>query len=107
MASVPSALQICLVRVRLGEAYYPRPCVVLTVEGTVLRLAAISSQLDLYRPREHFLIRQDDPDFAATGLETESYVLATPLFRADASRVIAVKGILTGRLAQRFLDWIG
>lgn len=69
--------------------------------------AALSSKMDLYRASEHFLIRQDDPDFPATGLETDSYVLGAPLFHADAGRVIAVQGALTGRLAQRFLDWIG
>lgn len=80
---------------------------VLTVEGTTLRLAALSSKMDLYRHGEHFLIREDDPDFAATGLETTSYVLGAPLFRADTSRVLAVKGELTGGLARAFTDWIG
>ncbi|HEY3324795.1 MAG TPA: hypothetical protein VGP72_30360 [Planctomycetota bacterium] len=106
MASL-SPLQICIVRVRLGEAYYPRPCVILTVEGTSLRLAAISSKMDLYRPSEHLLIREDDPDFSATGLETASYVLGVPIFRAESDRVLAVKGALTGDLAKAFTDWIG
>ena len=106
MATI-APLQICQVRVRVGEAYYPRPCVVLTVEGTMLRLAALSSKMDLYRPGEHFLIRARRPDFAATGLETTSYVLGAPLFRADTSRVLAIKGTLTGGLARAFTDWIG
>jgi hypothetical protein len=106
MATI-SPLQICVVRVRVGEAYYPRPCVVLTTDGTMLRLAALSSKLDLYRPGEHFLIREDDPDFGATGLETASYVLGAPLFRADVSRVMSVRGALTGELARAFTNWIG
>ena len=37
-------------------------------------VAPISKQMDLYDKHLHFLIREDRPEFTATGLRKESYV---------------------------------
>lgn len=104
---VPQLYSICRVRVRLGETDYLRPCIVLEATPTVLCVAAISSQIDLYQPTQHFLIPADHPDFISTGLDRISYVIGAPLFDAKLEDVEKVLGCLSGDLAKSFEQWIG
>jgi hypothetical protein len=91
----------------LGEVDYLRPCVVVEVTPAVLCVAAISAQVDLYLPGQHFLIPSDHPDFSNTGLDRTSYVIGAPLFDAKIEEVERVLGCLNGELAGSFEKWIG
>jgi len=101
-------LQICRVKVKLGESRYLRPSVVLAIyDQDDLSLAPISSKLDLYQPSAHFLIPEDHPDFAATGLKVTSYVIGDRLFEEQAAFVQQILGELQGKLAEDFTKWMG
>ena len=78
-------LDVVLAKVRVGESDDYRPCIVVSTEpARFVTLALCSSQLDLYRAGVDFLIRDYDPDFAATGLKRTSYVIDRPFVRVDA-----------------------
>jgi hypothetical protein len=101
--------QVALVQLRLNNAEYPRPCVAITVSNSegVFGALAISSKMDLFRSDQHFLIRDDHPDFSATGLKTNSYVIGSPVFNVRPERFIRTLGELRGDLAKEFEKWIG
>ena len=99
-------LQVCLALVRLGEAYYPRPCIVLAVDVSGIAAVAVSSRMDLYRPAEHFLISDGRPDFFATGLERTSFAVGAPVARIRRERIQKILGALTADLAREFRKWI-
>ncbi len=103
-----TVLDVVLAKVRVGESDDYRPCVVDSAEAAPsIVLAPCSSQLDLYRAGVDFLIRDDDPDFAATGLNRTSYVIDRPFVRVDAKVVRKTYGCLEGALAERFKEWAG
>ena len=101
-------LDVVLAKVRIGESDDYRPCIVVAAEAApFVTLALCSSQLDLYRPGVDFLIRGDDPDFAATGLARTSYVIDRPLVRVEAKTARKTYGRLEGALAEDFKEWAG
>jgi len=99
--------QIIRVSLQVGPAAYPRPAVVVALlDQSHHRVLGISSKLDLYRRDLHFLIRDDHPDFKATGLDVTSYVIGAPVFEVERAEILAHIGILTGELADEFQKWI-
>lgn len=101
-------LDVVLAKVRVGESDDYRPCIVVATEAApFVTLALCSSQLDLYSAGVDFLIRDDDPDFAATGLNRTSYVIDRRFVRVDAKVARKTYGCLEGALAERFKEWAG
>jgi hypothetical protein len=96
--------RICLVALSVGSNKYPRPATILGIVDDDLDLLPISSRMELYDAAEHFLVAEDDPDFAATGLKHDSYILpkVTPVAKKDIHKII---GELKGELAERFNAW--
>jgi hypothetical protein len=101
-------LDVVLAAVRVGEADYPRRCIVIHVGRDAVVLAPCSSKFDLYRDGRDFPIYDDDPGFAATRLARSSYVIEneeTPWVELDLVR--KRYGRLSGDLARRFCEWYG
>jgi hypothetical protein len=104
----PGPLEICAAIVPLGQSKDRRPWLILEVlPAGRLRALPISSNLTLMDPLQHFLLRKGHPDFEATGLRRESYVLADHPVEIDASALEARLGRLRGGLASEFLAWLG
>ena len=101
-----ASYEIVEARIALGPAGYPRPVVVLYIQVDAHRVLPISSKLDLYRADQHFLIRDDHPDFPATGLRVTSYIVGSTVIDVPSSDVIRKLGALTGGLADEFARWI-
>ena len=103
-----SPLDVFRIKIRFGQADYPRPGVIVALsQNSDVRLVVISSKLDLYRPSEHFLIRDDHSDFSATGLKFTSYVVGAPIFAIKSNELLTRMGSLQGELAQEFKNWMG
>jgi len=58
-------------------------------------------------PLHHFRLRKGHPDFEATGLRRESYILGDHPREVDASVLETRLGRLEGGLANEFLAWFG
>ena len=103
-----SPLDLFRTIVRLRASGDQRPCIVLSEprNGRVL-LAPLSSALDLYSPTLHFLIRDDHPDFKATGLTKTSYVIGNELRDSPVELLGDHLGRFEGELAGEFKKWIG
>lgn len=93
---------------RVGEAAYPRWCVVLEVEpdGSAIVLPC-STKFELIRDGMDFEIQSCDADFRHTGLMESSCVIETDAQRIHPPDIGKVKGRLTGDLARRFARWAG
>lgn len=101
-------LDIVLAGVRVGHSTDPRPCVVLEViRGVGAVVAPCSGQLDLDDEGLHFLIPRHHPDFHATGLARDTYVLEDDPTLLNLTRVRKRYGALTGELARDFREWYG
>jgi len=104
MAFAP--FQIVRYKFPLGNATYPRPCVIVQIspDGT---LAILPVSTKAYGNEAKFTISKEDPEFKATGLDETSYVYGHPVLDIAPSMVIKTKGALTGDLKRRFIAWIG
>jgi hypothetical protein len=105
----PQPKEIYLVPIKKGYSTDHRPAVIIEIlPNQNVKIAVISSALDLYTPTTDFLISNVHPDFAATGLIRTSYVCGQNFYECFTS-VLSKKrlGILTGDLAKALDDWLG
>lgn len=96
------------VAVNIGQANYPRPCLVLRVSNTDVTICYFSTKLGLRRPDE-VLIEKSDPDFVATGLNDSSYILNNPVddVKFDFLKNAKFLGHATGDFKRRIEKWYG
>lgn len=102
----PQPKDLWLVRVALGQSGDARPCIVLSVHEKNVQVLPLSSQMDLYRPANHFRLEKTDTDFPATGLLRTSYILGEKVIEVDVNLLTRRVGRLEGALAQDFDKWI-
>jgi hypothetical protein len=104
-----SVLDIVLAGVPVGEALYPRPCVVVEVISPQQAvLVPCSSQVDKFKEGVDLWLDEEDPDFCATGLKVGTYVIEEyPPLLVSASQIRRRYGRLEGELAERFKKWYG
>lgn len=101
-------LDIYFLEVKFRKCNDPRPCIVIHLgAGRVAALAMISSASGLARPGYDFEIRDDHPDFPATGLDRTSYVVCDKIVEVDVSRLTEYVGRFENRLAEEFKKWMG
>jgi hypothetical protein len=104
----PQSKEIYLARAMWGFCRDMRPCVVIELTKTGwVKVALLSSAMDLYRPVQDFLIDSRSEDFLTTGLNRTSYVSGEhfaeiPIQDLGKKRL----GILTGELAGAFDEWM-
>ena len=104
----PQRYDIYDAHVRFGKADYPRPCILTDIhnDGTVTALL-ISSAKELYvESTFNFRIDSDDPDFAATGLKSDSYISAERFVKLKITDLIRKRGRLESELLKRYRKWI-
>jgi len=106
--ATPEPLEIYRARVTLGRCRDVGPVVLCAGEkdGWV-KAAPLSAALDLYRPGAHFLLRPDEPDFKATGLQRTCYVNGDEVHDLAVSGLLKRLGRLEGDLATAFQEWAG
>jgi hypothetical protein len=100
-----STYDVCLYAVPVGEATYPRPCVIVQIVSDSLALLAVSTKQ--YSNHQCFVIDKGHPDFGATGLTETSYVFGSPVIEARNDKIIRKLGTLDGGLKRDFIEWIG
>jgi mRNA-degrading endonuclease toxin of MazEF toxin-antitoxin module len=104
----PRALDIFLAPFILRQCTDVRPCIVLCqLDADSFEIAAITSQLELCHSQTHFRIEKGHPDFNATGLTKNSYVLERAIRQIKATSFCKRLGRLEGSLAREFTDWYG
>jgi hypothetical protein len=97
--------EIWLARIQLRTSYDPRPCVIVEEpRAGRVKVFPLSSSMDLFDPNKHFLLSRTSPDFPATGLPKESYILekVADLPIADIRHKF---GELSGELLEDFKRW--
>ena len=87
----------------LGNAPYPRPCVI--IEKSTKDMLAVSTKH--YTKFNFFVLPEDHPDFPATKLDQTSYVIGDTIARADPNVPLRTIGRIKGELAKEFAKWIG
>jgi mRNA-degrading endonuclease toxin of MazEF toxin-antitoxin module len=97
---------IYLIRYRLRNSYDFRPCVVLAAPTAANTDVILATSSDLHRPGYDFQILKDHPDFAATGLKKNTYVMGDQIYTVPASMLNTKLGHLEGALAKAFDKWI-
>ncbi len=104
----PTRGDIYLAKFTWNDCKDPRPVIVLDVlnDGKI-RVAPLSSALGLYRAGKDFYIDERDPDFAATGLDRDSFVIDEKIRVISLSNLLIRFGRLEGQLALKFWRWLG
>jgi hypothetical protein len=98
-------LDVWRAKIPWGHADYPRPVVFLGHRSaTDLVVVRLSTKTDLMHG-EDFLIPASHPDFAATGLPSESYAEARALVLAPEDFIERL-GMLEGALRLDFERWL-
>ena len=104
----PRPYEVFLIRATFGFSTDPRPCVILEEpQANLVKVALISSALDLHKPHLDFLIEESDWDFPATGLKRTSFVSGATFDEHSVSDLIKWLGRLEGSLKTRFVEWFG
>ncbi|MHC5054285.1 MAG: hypothetical protein ACYTKD_06165 [Planctomycetota bacterium] len=99
---------VILAKVRVGESFKPRFCVVLEAlpDGSV-RILPCSSSFEQCRDGVDFEIHDYLDEFPATGFVRSSYVIEDDMQLVSPDRIGKRRGSLTGDLRQRFAVWAG
>ena len=100
---------VILAKVRVGESFKPRFCVVVEAfpDGSV-RVFPCSASFDLCRDGVDFEMHDYLHEFPATGLARSSYVIEGDMQIVPPERISKRKpGRLTGDLQARFARWAG
>ena len=102
----PQYLEIWLVNVQLGEASYPRPCIVIDLNPlNPYRILLLSTKNYSKFPSDCFKLDSTHPDFSKTGLDADSFIISDQLRLIEPNDLICKKGQLEGELAQSFEAW--
>lgn len=103
----PLEYEIWMVPIKLGQADYPRPCIVFDAsrDGADVWVYPLTTK-DYARPGAEFKIDETHPDFARTGLKATSYTIQ-PTQRVPRTQLRHKMGRLTGELYREFKDWMG
>ena len=103
-----SPFDVILAKVRVGESFYARWCVVLEAlpDGSA-RILPCSTKFEKCRTGVDFEIHDYLADFRHAGLTESSYVIEHDMQIVPPEHIRKVKGRLTGELARRFADWAG
>lgn len=104
----PKRLEIYLARIEFRLSNYTRPCVVIDIpKFDWVKIARISSAMDLYKPHLDFLLDVKHSDFRATGLIKTSYISGEKFFEMPVLELGNYIGHLKGDLANDFAEWFG
>jgi len=104
----PGKFDVYQVELVLGYSTDARPCIIIDVaaDGSVW-VGPLSSAMDLYRgPPQDFLLPEECPGFAETGLTKTCYVIGDKFRQVPRDRLIRRRGRLTGDLAAGFQKWV-
>lgn len=98
--------EIYLIQAEYKYSHDQRPCIILEV-GTreKIKLALISSAIDLYDASRHFLLDSRHPDFPESGLRRTSYIMKDAVVEAEAKKLGKKLGELKQQLAKDFEKW--
>jgi len=105
---IPQLYEIYEARIRLNQAQYSRPCIVVRIDRPGgCSVFPISSAMELYAgPRVHFKIETTDPDFSKTGLTVDSYIIGERFIPISDVDLLRKRGQIEGELLKRFMKWI-
>ncbi|MBI4601892.1 MAG: hypothetical protein HY721_08010 [Planctomycetes bacterium] len=102
----PRQYEIYLARIQFKDCDDIRPCILAEdPQGQEVKVFPLSSNLDLYDPKAHFLIEESSVGFASSGLKRTSFA---------SDRVYIVRtdqlgrrrlGKLEGELLDDFVRW--
>lgn len=97
-----------IVQIKLRLSIDKRPCVIVEPPiGNRVKIAVISSAMDLYNRTTDFLIDSSHQDFPATGLTRTCYItgnfVEAPISRLSKNAI----GRLEGNLERQFDKWFG
>ena len=95
-------------KVKVGQAEYGRPGLVLRVSKSDASIAYFSTRFDLKEPHE-VAILDSDPEFKASGLRESSYIVDQPAADVDLSffKDAKLRGRATGHFKKNSEDWYG
>lgn len=101
--------EIYLIKAVYGECDDLRPCVVVELlPNGLVKIALISSALDLYKPHFDFLLNAKHHDFKHTGLKRTSYVSSWAFLDVLPNELTKKPiGVISGDLACDFDNWFG
>lgn len=105
MNAVPRPLEVRMVRLRLGHASYPRPCIIVDMKPGGPAVVIHLSTKDYGQPGQSFRLDETDADFPATGLAATSYT-AGPARTVPLADIGGCKGCLQRALVQAFEAWL-
>ena len=93
--------------VNVGEADYPRPCLVLRASKHDATICYFSTKMENRKP-DQVAIEATDPDFKASGLRDSSFILgALADVEPEYLKGAKLLGRATGEFKKRVEDWYG
>ena len=101
-----NTLDVVLAVVHVGKSVDPRPCIIIDVlPDNEYLIMPCSKQFNLYKNSD-FKIPSTHPDFAASGLPWESYVINDRIHQIKGNEILRRYGQLIGDLADEFNKWL-
>jgi len=105
----PQPMEVYYLATQLNLSGDRRYCLAVDApSGALVNILQISAQMDMYEAVSDFKISAGHPDFAATGLKRDSYIM--PRIIAEPIAKFApgtYRGRLTGHLLEEFRKWFG
>ena len=105
----PQPMEVYFIATQLNLSGDKRYCLVLDAPaGALVNILHFSAQMDMYRAALDFKISAGHPDFAATGLKRDSYIMPRIIAEPITKFVPGTyRGQLTGHLLEEFRKWFG
>ena len=104
----PACYDIYWAHFPYGHSNDLRPCMIYEVLANGnYTVIPISSALDLFDRRDHFMLHKNHPDFPATGLRKESFLGVSRIRELRGDKLAKRLGVVTGQLLQDFKIWFG
>jgi mRNA-degrading endonuclease toxin of MazEF toxin-antitoxin module len=105
---------VCLAELEWRDCRDRRPVVVLSPQWYMeertrdaVLVSLMSSALDLFDERRHLIVREDAPEFDATGLKRTSYVAVDYITYVERGELRRKLGSLTGELPRQMVSLLG